>query len=84
MADMTESRGHISDKRRKGDTVQRFVCVCVSVGNRVRGTQHGVRHTSVVTGSISSYDPCCVPSPFAPSLICVPVSLYCEAENHLS
>lgn len=84
---MTESRGHISDKREKGRHSPVVPSVCVSIGIRVWEKQHGVRYTCVVKGSISSHDLCCVASPLDWSPAHGPASLYWElakeTENNL-
>lgn len=65
----------------------RPMCICEPVWTSERGTQRGLRYTGVAEASISSYDLCCVLSPFVQSPICVPAPL-CreradEVENNL-
>lgn len=49
MADMTESRGHLSDKRRKADSVQCFCLFCsvFARGDQSVGKNNMVQHIPV-------------------------------------
>lgn len=81
-----ESRGHISDKRKKGRLSPVLLSLYVHMGIRLEEKQHVVRYTCVrytcvVKGSISSHDLWCVPSPLDWSPVHGPASLYCEAAN---
>lgn len=51
---MTGFRGHISDKKKKGRHSPAVLPLCfVSVGIRLRKTEHEVRYTRVIEGSVS-------------------------------
>lgn len=56
---MTGFRGHISDKKKKGRHSPAVLSLCfVSVGIRLRKTEHEVRYTRVIEGSVSSRVTC--------------------------